>query len=153
MFRLPFELLVEIFSYLNLKQLLRASAVCRQWQQVILDSSLWPVSAHMGSAHRSDTWDISWPDWTGKKKERFGCSSHATSQVLQAFSKGSVKSLSVIETAVAPKELFDVLPKFLFLEKLRLDIESISRGELISILKVYLRLPSSSWISISFGVG
>jgi hypothetical protein len=135
MFRLPLELLLAVFTYLNFKQLLRASAACRQWQQIILDSSLWPVSAYMGSAPQSDTWDISWPDWTGKMKESFGCSSRATRQVPQTFSKGSVKSLSVIESSVAPKQLFGVLPNFLSLEKLSLHVESISSSELISILQ------------------
>jgi hypothetical protein len=138
MFRLPLELHLVVFSYLNFKQLLRARAVCRQWRQVILDSSLWPVSVALRSSRSSAKWDIDWPDWIVKEKEQFRLHPETTGQVLLSFSKGCTKSLSVINRMNTPEDICDLLPNFLSLEKLRLQMVSISSRELTSILQ---RLP------------
>jgi hypothetical protein len=137
MFRLPVELRVAVFSYLNFYQLLRAQQVCRQWQQTILDSHLWPSSISMWPRNANcDQWEISWPDWTDKEKEQFECNPHTTCQVLQTLSKGSTKSLLVnYYTRITHEDILEVLPNFLFLEKLWLQMASISSRELISILQ------------------
>jgi hypothetical protein len=134
MLRLPPELHQAIFHHLDFKELVRVQTVCRQWQQIILDSSLWPSSVEILSRN-CDTWEVNWPDWADKQKEIFTLDHNKTCQVLSTASKGSTKSLSVTRRKLALQGIFDVLPNFLFLENLRLDIVSISSRELISILQ------------------
>ena len=38
---IPDTWLLEIFQYLDFQPLLRCSAVCKKWQRVALDESLW----------------------------------------------------------------------------------------------------------------
>jgi hypothetical protein len=146
MFRLPLELHQAIFHHLNFKELVRAQTVSRQWQQIILDSSLWPSSVYVTSG-TFDTWSVIWPDWTEKEKGKFQCNPKTTRQVLQSFSKGSTKELSVIKRRIAAEDILDVLPNFLSLEKFTLQITSISSRELISILQC---LPQISIIFLHF---
>jgi len=70
-----------------------------------------------------------------QREERFTLDPETTCQVLLTLSKGSTKSLSVIKREADPEHIFDVLPNFLSLEKLRLTISSISSRQLISILQ------------------
>jgi hypothetical protein len=150
MLRFPLELLQAIFHYLNFKELVRAQAVCRQWQQIILDSWLWPSSIYMTSRWQSlkvesstgsssnyriiSRWNLFWPDGAAKEKELCVIGGETTCQVLWTISKGSTKSLSIIQTT-APEGIFDVLPNFVSLVRLRLRIPSISSRELTSILQ------------------
>ena len=133
------ELCLAVFSYLNVKQLLRAQAVCRQWQQIILYSYLWPCSV---STRRwnlyfdTQTWRISWPDWTNKEKEQFECSPQTTRQVIQTLSKGSTKSFSVwYYIRIDAGDIFDVLPNFRLLKELSVCLKSISSHELTSLVQ------------------
>jgi hypothetical protein len=138
MFRLPVELCIAVFSYLNFYQLLRVGAVCRQWQQIVLDS-LWPGNIAMWTRVNSDEWEIRWPDLTDKEREIFECNPHTTRQVLQTLSRGSTKTLLVYYyTSIIPEHVIDVLTNFLSLQSLWLRTTSISSRSLISILQ---RLP------------
>ena len=157
MFRLPVELCLAVFSYLNVHQLLRAQQVCHRWQQIILDSSLWPSSVHVllryiqvpysntlsGPDYENelacDRWSISWPDWVDKEEESFDGDPQTSCQVLQTLSKGKTKSLSVnFSKGYASRNILEMLPNFLFLEELSVHIGSISSHNLTSVLQ---RLP------------
>jgi hypothetical protein len=91
MCRLPPEVHQAIFYHLNFKELVRAHAVCRYWRHIILDSSVWPRSIYLDDhTYISDRWLIDGPG-----KERFESDHQKRRQILQTFSKGSIKSLSV----------------------------------------------------------
>jgi hypothetical protein len=139
MFRLPQELCIAVFSYLNFYQLLTVGALCRQWQQIVLDSQLWPgtISVWIRSV-KSDEWDIRWPQLTDKEKEKFERNPPSTCQVLRTLSRGNTKSLRVHCTSFIPEHVIDVLTNFLSLNTLGLRTKSISSRALISILQ---RLP------------
>jgi hypothetical protein len=140
MVRFPPQLLQAIFYQLDFKELVRAQPVCRQWQQIILDSFVWP--SFVGVLSRDfDTWAIKWPDWAHKKNDiLFRLDPDTTCQVLWLLSKESTKSLSLININAAPEDMFDVLPNFVSLEKIYFDIASISSRELISILESLLQI-------------
>jgi hypothetical protein len=140
MFRLPVELCIAVFSYLNFYQLLRVGTVCRQWRQIVLDSQLWPGSISMRTRSvDSDKWNISWPHLTDKEIEIFECNPHTTRQVLQTHSRGSTKILLVnYYTSIIPEHVIDLLTNFPSLKSLWLRTTSISSRALISILQ---RLP------------
>jgi hypothetical protein len=155
MFRLPVEIWLAVLSYLNFYQLLRAREVCRQWQQIILDSYLWPCSVVGALEFRykapcidkssgrvfekylpTAQWHISWRDWVVKEEEEeyFEHDPQATCQLLHLFSKGRTKSLCVDFPIVLP-DILDVLHNFLSLQNLSIHMESVSSHELTSILQ------------------
>jgi hypothetical protein len=137
MLRLPVELFLEVFSYLTFNQLLKARAICRQWQQIILDSYPWPSYINMLIWPDSAILSFCWPNWVGKEVEDYYYDAQTTYQALQTCSRGSTKSLRVknFNTRIALEKVLDVLPNFLFFENLSLNIRSISSHELTSVQK------------------
>jgi hypothetical protein len=79
-------------------------------------------------------WNLFWPGGAAREKELFVIDGETSCQVLWTISKGSTKSLSIIQTTT-PEGIFDVLPNFVSLVRLRLRIPSISSRELTSILQ------------------
>jgi hypothetical protein len=153
MLRLPVELCLAVFFYLDFYELLTARQVCRQWQQIILDSYLWPSSVHGIYFHEAfcidkssgvrityppwHEWSINWPHWVGRAGETLESDSQEICQVLQTFSKGRTKSLRLdLSTRVSDlQDILDVLHNSVFLEEVSVDIVSISSLVLTSVLQ------------------
>jgi hypothetical protein len=145
MFRLPVELFLAVFSYLDFYQLLRVRQVCRRWQEIIFDSHLWPSSVHgrfwpehiAGCDSETypprDVWSIRRPNWAAWVKS----DPQKICQVLQMFSNGRTKSLCVDchTGGIDLQDILVVLHNFLFLEELSIEIDSISSHELTSVLQ------------------
>jgi hypothetical protein len=101
MLRLPPELHQAIFHHLNFKRAGSSSnrlspMAANNPRFVPLASSVDMISGDF------DTWEVNWPDWTDKEKEKFQCNPQTTREVLQSFSKGSTKELSVIKRRNRP---------------------------------------------------